>query len=116
MIDYFNAIHPWKGETLDGQKLVGEACADNTAMQCILGIAARKPDFDYDTFFRAYADMWFSKMAPEIAAYYLTEDVHPPKYLRINVVCQQFDEFLETYGIGEGDNMYLAPEDRIVIW
>ena len=38
------------------------------------------------------------------------------KYLRINVVVQQFDEFLETYGIKEGDKMYLAPEDRVHIW
>ncbi len=29
---------------------------------------------------------------------------------------QQFDEFLETYGIKEGDTMYLTPEDRIVVW
>ena len=32
------------------------------------------------------------------------------------VILQQFDEFLETYGIKKGDRMYLAPEDRIIIW
>ncbi len=85
-------------------------------MKCILGIAAGKPDFDYDAFFRAYADLWCSKMTPYMAAYYAEEDVHPLKYLRINVVLQQFDEFYDTYGIEEGDNMYLAPEDRIQIW
>ena len=26
------------------------------------------------------------------------------------------DEFLDFYGITEGDNMYLAPEDRVTIW
>ena len=85
-------------------------------MKCILGIAAGKPDFDYDAFFRAYADLWCSKMTPGMAEYYVEEDVHPLKYLRINVVLQQFDEFFDTYGIEEGDNMYLAPEDRICIW
>jgi putative endopeptidase len=29
---------------------------------------------------------------------------------------QQFDEFMETYDVKEGDGMYLAPEDRITIW
>ena len=29
---------------------------------------------------------------------------------------QQFDEFYETYGIKEGDGMYLAPEKRIRVW
>ena len=28
----------------------------------------------------------------------------------------QFDEFLNFYGITEGDGMYLAPEDRVAIW
>jgi putative endopeptidase len=29
---------------------------------------------------------------------------------------QNYDEFLETYGVKEGDGMYLAPEDRIRVW
>ena len=37
-------------------------------------------------------------------------------YLRINAMLQQFDEFLNFYGITEGDGMYLAPEDRVSIW
>ena len=116
MIAYFETIHPWEGRDLDGLRLAGEACADITGMKCILGIAAQKPDFDYDAFFRAYADLWCSKMTPGMAEYYVEEDVHPLKYLRINVVLQQFDEFYDTYGIEKGDNIYLAPEDRICIW
>ena len=115
MIAYYETIHPWEGQDLDGLRLAGEACADLTGMQCILGIVAEKPGFDYDAFFRAYADMWCTKLKPEFMTLYL-EDVHPLKYLRINVVVQQFEEFYETYGIREGDNMYLAPEDRIRIW
>lgn len=44
------------------------------------------------------------------------KDPHPMGYVRINSVLQQFDEFLDFYGITEGDNMYLAPEDRVAIW
>ena len=43
-------------------------------------------------------------------------DVHPMNYLRVNATLQQYDEFLNFYGITEGDNMYLAPEDRVAIW
>ena len=46
----------------------------------------------------------------------LLEDEHPMNYLRINTCLQQYDEFLDFYGITEGDNMYLAPEDRVAIW
>lgn len=48
--------------------------------------------------------------------YYLTQDVHPLSYLRTNVTVQQFDEFYDTFDVKEGDNMYLAPEDRILVW
>ena len=37
-------------------------------------------------------------------------------YLRVNCTLQQFDEFIDFYGIKKGDGMYLAPEDRVAIW
>ena len=46
----------------------------------------------------------------------LTQDEHPVPYLRINIPVQQYDEFVETYGVKEGDGMYVAPEDRICVW
>ena len=44
------------------------------------------------------------------------KDEHPLGYIRCNTTLQQFDEFLDFYGIKEGDGMYLAPEDRVKIW
>ncbi|MBR2995905.1 MAG: hypothetical protein IKF45_04275 [Lachnospiraceae bacterium] len=49
-------------------------------------------------------------------AYIRINDTHPMGYLRINATLQQYDEFLDFYGITEGDGMYLAPEDRVAIW
>ena len=43
-------------------------------------------------------------------------DPHPLDFLRVNVLVQQFDEFYETYGVVEGDGMYLDPEKRIKVW
>ena len=45
-----------------------------------------------------------------------TEDEHPLNFLRTNVTLQQFEKFYETFDIGPGDGMYLAPEDRIPVW
>ena len=112
---YFNAIHPWEGQDLNGEAVIGEACADMAALKCLLRIAAGKPDFDYDKFFRAYADRNATREKLEWAMVVL-EDEHPMAYLRINTCLQQYDEFLNFYGIIEGDNMYLAPEDRVSIW
>ena len=112
---YFDAIHPWEGVNIDGERVIGEACADMAALKCMLRIAAEKPDFDYDAFFRAYANRYACKETLETVMMRL-EDVHPLRYLRINTNLQQYDEFLDFYGITEGDNMYLAPEDRVAIW
>ena len=71
--------------------------------------------FDYDAFFRAFADVWLTKDTLQMA-YIRINDVHPMDYLRVNCTLQQFDEFLDFYGITEGDGMYLAPADRVIIW
>ena len=78
-------------------------------------VAATKKDFDYDKFYRAYADGFLTKDTLQYA-YGRINDVHPMHYLRINCTLQQFDEFLNFYGITEGDGMYLAPEDRVAVW
>ena len=36
--------------------------------------------------------------------------------MRVNATLAQFDDFLNFYGIGEGDGMYIAPEDRGLVW
>ncbi len=112
---YYNKIHPWEGQYLRGSIMTGEACADMAGMKCMLRIAAGKPGFDYDRFFRSYAELWLTK-DNMMTAKARVDDAHPMPYLRINVTLQQFDEFLDCYGITEGDGMYLAPEDRISIW
>jgi len=43
-------------------------------------------------------------------------DSHPLNYLRTNVNVQMFDEFYETYGVQEGDGMYLPEDQRIQFW
>ena len=112
---YYNAMHPWEGQDFYGAIMTGEACADMAGMKAVLRIAAEKEDFDYDTFFRAHADVWLTKCTLQ-EAYAQINNEHPMRYLRCNATLQQFDEFLDFYQITEGDGMYLAPEDRVAIW
>lgn len=112
----FDGICIYGDNYLVGSMLDGEATADITATECMLNIAKKDANFDYDTFFRAAADLWACRMLPYAADYLYVYDTHAPNYLRTNVTFQQFDEFLETYDIHEGDGMFLAPKDRIVVW
>lgn len=111
---YFDKFHPWEGQDFADNK-TGEACADMGGIKCMLRLAAQKDGFDYDKFFRSFADMWLSK-STLIMVYISLDNEHPMNYLRVNCTLQQFDEFLDFYGIEEGDTMYLAPEDRVNIW
>lgn len=94
----------------------GEAIADITAMQCLLGIAANESNFDYDKYFRQYAKVWKQICTRELEYYCLMQDEHPLNYLRVNVTVQQFDEFYDTYHVQKGDHMYLASENCITVW
>lgn len=113
--EYFSAIWPFPYAACPGELQWGEAAADIGGLTIGLAIARQTPDFDYDLYFRTHARLWRKQdtLVSERSDLY---NEHPLSHLRINVTVQQFDEFLETYGVGEGDGMYLAPEDRICIW
>lgn len=116
LIDYYESIEAWEGEHIRGSNNQGEAMADMAGVKVLLKIAESDEDFDYDAFFKAFARIWRRMDTREFAYLVLTQDPHPFNYLRTNVTLQQFDEFNETYDITEQDAMYLAPDDRILVW
>ena len=112
---YFNAITPIPYSSCDGTIVWGEAAADIGGITIALKMAETKDDFDYDKFFRAFAEVWKTQtcLVNEQGDIY---NEHPLRHLRVNTVVSQFDEFQSTYGIKEGDLMYVSPEERINIW
>ena len=73
-------------------------------------------DFDYDEFFRAFARQYAEQTTEENELDTMKSDMHPLPFHRVNIVLQQFDEFIETYDIKPGDGMYLSPEKRVNVW
>lgn len=116
MDDYLDTIVAFDGQHFIGSNIDTEMVADMTGLQCALRMASKVENFDYDKFFIKYAQMNGSLglYANELSM--LTQNEHPLDYSRTNVPVQQFQEFYDTYDVKEGDNMYLAPEDRLVIW
>ena len=112
---YYNNMHPWEGQDFLGDIMTGEAGADMAGMKAVLIMAKDKKDFDYDKLFRAVGDVWLTKGTLQ-DAYAQINNEHPMAYLRVNCTLQQFDEFLDFYDIKEGDAMYLAPGDRVIVW
>ena len=116
MDDYLDTIIAFGDHHFVGGNIDTEMVADMTGLQCALRMASKVENFDYDKFFTKYAQMNASLEVYSHELSTLTQDPHPLNYSRTNVPVQQFDEFYNTYDIKPGDNMYLAPEDRLIIW
>ncbi|MCR5747679.1 MAG: M13 family metallopeptidase [Lachnospiraceae bacterium] len=114
---YYSGFSPFPSSGLyDGSLVSGEATADMGGIKATLKLASKVPDFDYDIYFRNYAHLWRANVSLKEEKENFSGDPHPLNFYRINIGLQQFDEFIETYGIKEGDGMYLAPENRINVW
>ena len=113
---YYTAIEVLPDQYIQPAKTVGETVADLGGMSCMLQIARGIEGFDYEEFFESYARVWRCQQTEGTSAYMLQSDVHAPGYLRTNVTVQQFEEFYETFGVVEGDGMWLAPERRLSVW
>ncbi|WP_294521481.1 M13-type metalloendopeptidase [uncultured Anaerovibrio sp.] len=116
VIDYYNSITVYDGLNCNGELNKAEAIADMGAMKCMLSMAKKKSDFDYDKFFKQYASLWRAVYTKEYGDVLARTDAHPLPYLRVNVCVQQFDEFYATYNIKEGDKMFLPQSERILVW
>ncbi|WP_218711673.1 M13 family metallopeptidase [Arthrobacter sp. BF1] len=67
-------------------------------------------------FFYSWAECWRTKIRHEEAVRRLTVDPHSPAELRCNAVVSNLDAFHEAFGTADGDQLWLAPEERVSIW
>ena len=66
--------------------------------------------------FENYATIWCGKELDSAVIDQLDTDSHSPSVIRVNAILSTLDAFYETYGVQEGDGMYIAPENRISRW
>ncbi|MBQ9058462.1 MAG: M13 family metallopeptidase [Atopobiaceae bacterium] len=100
----------------DGELTCDELISDLAGMKVALRVAQTVPDFDYDSFFRAYTRSWTSVTSFKKAYEDFYEDEHPFDNTRVNMVLRECDEFIDTYNISENDAMWLEPSERISVW
>lgn len=67
-------------------------------------------------FLLAYARIWAGNYRDEYLRNQVITDPHANGKYRVNVQLPMLDFFYEAFGIDEKDAMYVASEDRIVIW
>ncbi len=116
LVNFFNKIGVTNSIKVKGNNVDGEATADMGGVHVCLEIAKTIENFNYDLFFRTYANLWLTApyRSDQIAS--RNSDSHPFEYLRVNATLSQFEEFFETYDIKYGDKMYIPEDQRVAIW
>lgn len=67
-------------------------------------------------FYMNYANIWANNCRDEEKLNLTSSDPHSLAENRVNVTLRNIEPFFEAFGIKEGDKLYRAPEDRVVIW
>ena len=67
-------------------------------------------------FFISFAVSWRVKERPRKAVQSLFMDVHAPAILRVNYIVSHFQEWYDIFNVVTEDKLYIAPEDRIIIF
>ena len=66
--------------------------------------------------FLGWAQAWLGKSRDEALRVQVNTDPHSPRDFRVNGVVRNIPEFYTAFGVGEGDSLYLPPEERVKIW
>jgi putative endopeptidase len=128
LIEQYNALAPAQvpDHHVNGALTIGENIGDLGG----LGIAWRAyllslngeepPVIDglsgAERFFLSWAQAWQQKGRDEEVIRLLAIDPHSPNEFRCNQIVRNIDGFYDTFGVSEGDALWLAPEQRVTIW
>jgi putative endopeptidase len=126
LIAEYNAFEPVKGYHVNGELTLGENIADNSG----LAIAYKaykistkdKPSPSIDgltsdqRFYSGWGQVWRSKMREPFAIQLTKIDPHSPGEFRANGALVNQPGFYEAFGVKEGDKLYRAPDQRVIIW
>ena len=67
-------------------------------------------------FYLSYANLWAGNIRDAEILRLTKIDPHSLGRWRVNAALRNIDTFFKAFNIKEGDPMYLAPQDRVVIW
>jgi len=126
LVAQYDSYSPLPGYNVNGKLTLGENIADNSGVAIAykaykISLKGKKaPVIDGLTgeqrFYAGFGQVWRSKMREQAQIVQIKTDPHSPGQFRANGTLKNQPGFYEAYGVKEGDKMYLAPKDRVIIW
>ena len=126
LVAEYNAFEPVPGYHLNGELTLGENIADNSGMavaykayQIALG-GKPAPVIDGFTgdqrFYMGFATIWRAKMRDNYAIEIIKSNPHAIPVDRVLGTVVNQPGFYSAFDVKAGEKMYVAPEQRVIIW
>lgn len=122
----YNAFEVLPGEFLNGEFTLGENIGDLGGLTIahkayMLSLDGEKPPVidgftGEQRFFIGWAQVWARQYRDENLHQRITTDPHSPSEFRTNGVVRNMPEFIEAFGVKEGDALFLPKKERVKIW
>jgi predicted metalloendopeptidase len=126
LVKQYNAFEPLKGYRVNGELTLGENIADNSGLAIAykaykISLKGKKAPViggltGEQRLYMGWAQVWRSKMRDEQQIAQIKADPHSPDPFRANGSLRNQPGFYEAFGVKQGDRMYLAPKERVIIW
>ena len=126
LVKQYNAFSPLPGYNVNGALTLGENIADNSglaiaykAYQISLG-GKEAPVIDGfngdQRFYLGFGQVWRGKVRDNATIVRIKTDPHSPPQFRGNGTVKNQPGFYSAFSVKEGDAMYLAPDQRVLMW
>ncbi len=126
LVNQYNQFEPVKGYHVNGQLTLGENIADNSGLAIAykaykISLKGKKaPVIDglsgEQRLYMGWAQVWRTKMREQQQIVQVKTDPHSPGQFRANGTLRNQPGFYDAFKVKQGDKMYLAPQERVIIW
>ncbi len=126
LVAQYDQFSPLEGINVNGRLTHGENIGDNGGLQVAyhaysLHLAGRPAEtldgYSGDQrFFLGWAQAWRALIRDEALRNQVLTDPHSPAIYRCNGTVRNMDAWYTAFNVTEGDDLYLAPADRVTIW
>jgi predicted metalloendopeptidase len=126
LVNQYNGYSPLPGYNVNGELTLGENIADNSGLAIAykaykLSLKGKPaPVINGLTgdqrFFMGWGQVWRVKMREAQQVVQVKTDPHSPGQFRANGTLMNQPAFYEAFKVKQGDKMYLAPTERVIIW
>ena len=126
LIAQYASYSPLPGYHVNGELTLGENIGDNSGLAVAykaykLSLKGKQaPVINGLTgdqrFYMGWGQVWRAKMREPAQINQVKTDPHSPAQFRANGTLKNQPGFYEAFKVKQGDKMYLAPQDRVIIW